>query len=32
MSTTKNAVYLQSELFTLQTDLDREGIPQLGIQ
>lgn len=32
MSTTKNAVYLQSKLFTLQTDLDRQGIPQLGIQ
>lgn len=32
MSTMKNAVYLQSELCTLQADLDREGISQLGIQ
>lgn len=32
MSSMKNAVYLQSKSFTLQTDLEREAIPQLEIQ
>lgn len=31
MSATKDAVYLQSKLFTLQTDLESKAIPQLGI-
>lgn len=32
MTTMKNDGYLQSKLFTLQTDLEKEAIPQFGIQ